>query len=603
MSADNITVDKKVKMLRNWMNDNNLTAFIVPTIDPHNSEYLPDHWKAREWLTGFTGSAGIAIVTEDEAYLWTDSRYFLQAEEQLKNTEFQLMRDGEPDVPSVEDWLMQNLGDASVVGYYGELMTQDMYEALSHNEDLDFEDVGEDPFEEIWKDRPGLPEGPICIQPLSAAGVSTEEKLCLLRSWMAEQEVPLDAFFFNDLSEIAWILNLRGKDVDYNPFFLSYLYVGEEDSVLFVDKNKLSPEVKDYLRDNDIRVRAYAEWEQELTDLSYVDDIYLGMPDSMARLVVDFVNESEMDYDLFESPVPMLRAIKNETEQAGFRQAMEYDGVAMVKFLRWLDENVGKGGITEIGVDKKLTSLRAEQPGFDTLSFATIAAYADHGAIVHYEAEPATDVELQPKGLLLLDSGAHYVCGTTDITRTIALGELTEEERRVYTLVLKGHIGLARCRFPDGINGMQLDTAARYAMWQEGYDFGHGTGHGVGSRLGVHEGPHQIRKNNRGCTLVPFHAGMTITDEPGIYVTGRFGVRIENVLLTKESKQTDFGKFLDFETLTLCPYDMRPVVMSMLSPEEKQWINDYHAEVRRRLMPLLEDAADCQWLENATKEI
>ena len=603
MSTKDISIAKRVEMLRDWMDDNELSAFIVPTIDPHDSEYLPDHWKAREWLTGFNGSAGIAIVTESAAYLWTDSRYFLQAEEQLKDTPFLLMRDGEPGVPTADDWLSQNMDSTDVIGYYGELMTDDMYQAFSHDDVLDLEDVGEDPFDSIWAGRPALPKGKVMMQPLAVAGVSTQEKLKTLRQWMGAQEVPFDAFFFNDLSEIAWILNLRGEDVDFNPFFLSYLYVGDEECVLFVDKQKLSAEVKQYLDENKVRVRGYDEWGKELTEISSLEDLYLGMPDSMARLVIDFINESEIDYDLVGSPVPMLRAIKNDAEKAGFRRAMEYDGVAMVKFLRWLDENIGKTPITEIGVDQKLTGFRAEQPGYCSLSFGTIAAYADHGAIVHYEAEPETDVALQPKGLLLLDSGAHYECGTTDITRTIALGELTEEERRVYTLVLKGHIGLARCRFPEGINGMQLDTAARYAMWQEGYDFGHGTGHGVGSRLGVHEGPHQIRKNNRGCTLVPFLAGMTITDEPGIYVIGRFGVRIENVLLTKESKQTDFGKFLDFETLTLCPYDMRPVVMSMLSPEEKLWINDYHAEVRRRLMPMLDDAADRLWLEEATKEI
>ena len=603
MSTKDISIAKRVEMLRDWMDDNELSAFIVPTIDPHDSEYLPDHWKAREWLTGFNGSAGIAIVTESAAYLWTDSRYFLQAEEQLKDTPFLLMRDGEPGVPTADDWLSQNMDSTDVIGYYGELMTDDMYQAFSHDDVLDLEDVGEDPFDSIWAGRPALPKGKVMMQPLAVAGVSTQEKLKTLRQWMGAQEVPFDAFFFNDLSEIAWILNLRGEDVDFNPFFLSYLYVGDEECVLFVDKQKLSAEVKQYFDENKVRVRGYDEWGKELTEISSLEDLYLGMPDSMARLVIDFINESEIDYDLVGSPVPMLRAIKNDAEKAGFRRAMEYDGVAMVKFLRWLDENIGKTPITEIGVDQKLTGFRAEQPGYCSLSFGTIAAYADHGAIVHYEAEPETDVALQPKGLLLLDSGAHYECGTTDITRTIALGELTEEERRVYTLVLKGHIGLARCRFPEGINGMQLDTAARYAMWQEGYDFGHGTGHGVGSRLGVHEGPHQIRKNNRGCTLVPFLAGMTITDEPGIYVIGRFGVRIENVLLTKESKQTDFGKFLDFETLTLCPYDMRPVVMSMLSPEEKLWINDYHAEVRRRLMPMLDDAADRLWLEEATKEI
>ena len=605
MSTTEIPVAKRVQMLRKWMKEYDLSAFIVPTMDPHNSEYLPDHWKAREWLTGFTGSAGLAVVTAKEALLWTDSRYFLQAEEQLADTPFTLMREGMEGVPGVQEWLEEHFCEDGVIGYYGELMTDDMYEDLVNSEYLILQDVGEDPFDQIWKNRPALPKGKISIQPISAAGISVAEKLDMVREWMMNAKDVLTSFFLNDLSEIAWLLNLRGDDVDYNPFFVSYLLINEDDAVLFVDSEKISPEIASYLEENYITVRGYEEWADELHSLSEEEDgePFLGMPKTMTSLVINKLDEIDLDYDLVDSPIGMLRAIKNNTEQAGFRQSMLNDGVAMVKFLRWLDENVEKGGVTEIGVDKKLTAFRAEQPGFCSLSFGTIAAYAEHGAIVHYEAEPETDVELQPKGLLLLDSGAHYEWGTTDITRTIALGELTEEERRVYTLVLKGHIGLARCRFPEGTTGLQLDTAARYAMWQEGYDFGHGTGHGVGSRLGVHEGPHQIRKNNRDCTLVPFHAGMTVTDEPGIYVAGRFGVRIENVLLAQKSVKTDFGNFLEFETLTLCPYDMRAVDFSMLTVAEKEWINAYHAKVRATLMPKLDDEADRQWLEAATKEI
>ena len=603
MNATDKSIAQRVKALRAWMKDNDLYAYIVPTMDPHNSEYLPDHWKAREWLTGFTGSAGMAVVTLKDGAVWTDSRYFLQAEEQLKDTPFQLMREGEPGVPCLCEWLEKKIGDDfEDVGYCGEMMSQEMYECLASDGCFALKDVGEDPFSLIWKERPDFPKSEIYIQPMSAAGVSVEDKLSAIRRAMS-QGVVMDGFFFNDISEIAWILNLRGGDIEYNPFFLSYLLVREDRTILYVDKDKLSAEVQDYLHSKDIRVYGYNEWRRGIEIMAGRNAICLGLPKTISRGVVDFLDGEDIEYEMVDSPVELLRAVKNEVEQEGFRRAMINDGVAMVRFLHWLDENVAKGGVTEIGVDKKLTAFRAEQPGYSSLSFATIAAYAEHGAIVHYEAEPETDVELQPKGLLLLDSGAHYEWGTTDLTRTIALGDLTEEERRVYTLVLKGHIGLARCRFPEGITGLQLDTTARYAMWQEGYDFGHGTGHGVGSRLGVHEGPQQIRKNNRGCTLVPFRAGMTVSDEPGIYVTGRFGVRIENILLTKESVQTDFGKFLEFETLTLCPYDMRPVVVSMLSPEEVAWINAYHARVREVLMPQLEDEADRKWLEQATKSI
>lgn len=591
-----------VKMLRRWMAEHQLAAYIVPTLDPHNSEYLPDRWKAREWLTGFTGSAGLAVVTAEEAALWTDSRYFLQAEEQLAGTPFCLMRDGEAGVPAPGEWLKACLAADATVGYCGELMSGELLATFKNEAGCRLRDVGQDPFDVLWTGRPELPKQQVMLQPLSAAGVSAEDKLAMVREWMKRQDGQMKAYFINDLSEIAWMLNLRGADIDYNPFFVSYLLVAQDRVLLFVDADKISAEVRDYLESLRVEVCGYNDWKEVLKAWGG-NGGRLGMPNSMNSQVVDTVMGWLMDCELVASPVPLLRAVKNPVEQQGFRTAMEQDGVAMVQFLRWLDEAVVQGGVTEMLVDKKLTALRAARPGYTQLSFSTIAAYAAHGAIVHYEAEPDTDAELAPKGLLLLDSGAHYLSGTTDITRTIALGELTEEERQVYTLVLKGHIALSRMRFPEGTTGLQLDTAARYALWQEGYDFGHGTGHGVGSRLGVHEDPHQIRKNLRACTVVPFQAGMVVTNEPGVYVPGRFGVRIENVLLVKESRQTDFGKFLDFETLTLCPYDLRPVNLSMLVPEEKQWINDYHAEVRRRLMPMLDDVADRQWLEAATREI
>ena len=597
------TVATRVKQLQKWMEEERLDAFIVPTIDPHNSEYTPDHWKAREWLTGFDGSAGTAVVLAENGALWTDSRYFLQAEEQLNGTPFELMRDGMPGTPSVAEWLRKNLPQGGNIGCYGEIMTQELADDLVGELGEEYQCVvtENDPFRAIWTDRPALPDEPLEIMPDETAGCSAADKLH--RIFEAEHKHCPEAKYFllNDLTEIAWALNLRGNDVMYNPVFVSYLMVGQSRSVLYTDEKRLSAEVKQHLFNAGVAVKRYKGWKNTIEDAT--EGEIFAFSRAMNLRVINHCKSYNVPFRFVEWEIPTLRAVKNAAEQEGFRRAMERDGVAMVKFLRWLDENVASGTLTEVGVDEKLTALRAEQPSFRGLSFATIAGYGPHGAIVHYEATKESAATLRPEGLLLLDSGAQYDCGTTDITRTIALGPVTDEERRVYTLVLKGHINLSRCHFPEGSTGIQLDLAARYAMWQAGYDFGHGTGHGVGHRLCVHEGPQQIRKNLRGCTMVPFQAGMTITDEPGIYVAGRFGVRIENTLLAIPAQTTDFGTFLTFEPLTLCPIDLRPVDLTMMDQTERQWINDYHATVRQRLMPLLSDAADKQWLENQTKKI
>lgn len=598
-------INSRVKALRIWMEEEKVDAFIVPTIDPHNSEYTPDHWKAREWLTGFSGSAGTAVVTVGgRAALWTDSRYFLQAEAQLDGTPFDLMKDGLPETPDVAAWLAAQLPEGGVVGYYGEMMTQELLTSLTEGLDkakYSCASTSSDPFRFIWTDRPELPSSPLAIMPDDMAGATAPDKLRRIFE-AGRAECPEAKYvMLNDLSEIAWALNLRGNDIEYNPLFVSYLIVGERRATLFTDEKRLTPEVKEYLHAAGVSTARYKGWKNFVEDTS--SEALFVFPDTMNLRVTEQCRDSGVPYRFVPWHVPEMRAVKTAAEQAGFREAMERDGVALVKFLRWLDGAVKAGGQTEMSIDERLTALRAEQAGFCGLSFATIAGYGPHGAIVHYEADAESDAPLRAEGLLLLDSGAQFDCGTTDITRTIALGPVSDEERRVYTLVLKGHIALSKCRFPDGTTGIQLDLAARYAMWQAGYDFGHGTGHGVGHRLCVHEGPHQIRKNVRGCTLVPFHAGMVVTDEPGIYVAGRFGVRIENTLLTVASGQTDFGSFLSFEPLTLCPIDLRPVDFDLITPEERQWLNDYHATVRQRLLPRLDDAADREWLEAATKAI
>ncbi len=602
----------RVEALRRWLRGEGLNAYVVPTLDPHNSEYLPFRWQTREWLTGFTGSAGLAVVTLEKAALWTDSRYFLQAEEQLAGTGIELMREGMTGTPEPARWIEEQLQDGDAVGFCGECMSKELFDSL-------FADLSDriavrvsenDPFDYLWRDRPDMPRTLITLFPEAYAGLSAREKLQAVRDALPAVHGGAERLFLmNDLSEIAWTLNLRGGDIDFNPLFLAYLLITDDKATLFVDRRKLTEEVRTYLSREGVAVDDYNAWQyvaREVRHAGRAVSVYLPASVNMAQLeAFELATEvaDDVRLEVIPSPVPPLRAVKTEAEREGMRTAMLRDGAAMVQFLRWLDEEVPKGLQSEVSIEKKLTALRAEQPGFKGLSFPTIAGYAAHGAIVHYEATEETAARLEPRGLLLLDSGAHYDCGTTDITRTVALGPLTEEERRVYTLVLKGHINLARARFPEGTTGLELDLAARYGMWQRGYDFGHGTGHGVGTYLGVHEGPHQIRKNCRACTLVPFADGMTVTDEPGIYVSGRFGVRIENVLLAHEDGATDFGKFLAFETLTLCPIDLRPVEKELLTDEEIAWLNAYHDRVRAALLPLLANSADKDWLEAATRHI
>lgn len=574
-------INARVNTLRAWMQEQGIQALVVPTMDPHNSEYVAERWQCRRWITGFTGSAGTAVITLDKARLWTDSRYWLQAAEQLADTPFLLMREGEVESPA--QWMAAERLEH--VAFPADMMTPELYAELFAG--IGAQPCPTDPFDLFWTDRPAFPYSEAEVVPAHVAGERAESKLERLTTWMQQQGH--DQLFVSDLSEIAWLLNLRGDDIPYNPYLISFFRASTSGAhTLFIEARQVTPEVAEYLAALHIEVRPYAE----------------GLALQQAAITAAPV----------ECPVAAWRAIKNATEQAGFRAAHVRDGVAMVRFLCWLDQQSAGGfrePVTEIDVDRQLTAFRAQQDGFCGLSFETIAAYGSHGAIVHYEATPETDVPLAPRGLLLLDSGAHYAsadsvhgfCGTTDITRTIALGPLTEEERRVYTLVLKGHLQLAHLQFPDGMTGLQLDTPARMAMWREGYDFGHGTGHGVGHRLGVHEGPVQIRKNLRGCTTLPFHAGQNITDEPGIYVPGRFGVRIENLLFAVPAAETDFGRFLRFESCTLCPYDLRPVVVEMLTPEERQWLNAYHARVREALLPLLPTETERQWLEKATEMI
>ena len=589
-------VSVRVELLRQWMRGNHIEAFIVPSTDPHASEYVPSHWEARQWLSGFTGSAGTAVVTLDNAALWTDSRYFLAAEEQLEGTPFQLMRERMEGTPDIAQWLVAVLHKGDTVGIDGwvnSVVAAESWRTTLERNGISL-DVLKNPFDTIGASRPLLPENAVEIQPFGFAGETTASKAARIRPLLDEKGA--NAMLVSALDEIAWLTNLRGSDVHCNPVFVAYCLLLPQEIRLYINKEKLTKSVKDYLSQENITVRPYTEIENDLQALEKAT--ILLTPETNVRLAAAVAQNNTIVNA--PSPIATLKAVKNEAETEGFRRAMLRDGVALVKFLRWLKPAVKAGGVTEMDVDRKLTSLRAAQPLFRDISFDTIAGYADHGAIVHYEATEATDRELHPEGLLLIDSGAQYQDGTTDITRTIALGEPTEKERHIYTLVLKGHIALARLKFPSGASGTQLDLSARYAMWQEGYNFGHGTGHGVGSYLNVHEGPHQIRMNYMPAPIV---AGMTVTDEPGLYLPGCFGVRTENMLLAVPFKETEFGKFLQFETLTLCPIDTVPIDREMLTFVEKQWLNDYHQTVRNKLMPLLDDEADRQWLYEATLPI
>ena len=591
-------IELRLARLRELMKREHLSAFIFPSTDAHQSEYVADHWRGREWISGFNGSAGTAVVTMKSAALWTDSRYFLAAEEQLEDTEYQLMRLKMEGTPTIAEWLGKELQDVQSpeVGLDGMVNSYNYVKDLSYS----LRKLGGitlrtnlDPLEQIWENRPSLPANPVEIQPLEYAGETLASKVVRIRKSL--RELHADGMLVSALDDIAWTLNLRGTDVHCNPVFVSYLLIESDKVSLFVDDNKLSPEVKQYLQDNQVSLYKYNKVEKCLESYSEYNILLDG--DETSYYLWKTVKCQEIV--AAASPIPAMKAVKNEAEIEGYRSAMLKDGVAMVKFLKWLKPAVEAGGQTENSIDEKLTSLRAEQKLFRDISFDTIAGYAQHGAIVHYEATPETDVVLKPEGLILIDSGAQYQDGTTDITRTIALGPVSEEMKHIYTLVLKAHIQLELVKFPDGASGTQLDAVGRECMWREGYNFLHGTGHGVGSYLCVHEGPHQIRME---WMPTPLRAGMTLTDEPGLYLAGKFGVRIENTVLISDYMSTEFGKFLQIEPLTLCPIDTTPIDVDMLLPEEIDWLNAYHHSVYEKLSPFL-DEEEKKWLENATKPI
>lgn len=591
---DSTVIITRIEELRTVMKSEGIDAFVFPSTDPHNGEYVPEHWKGREFISGFNGSAGTAVVTMDDAALWTDSRYFLQAEEQLAGTGFRLMKLKIEGTPTISQWLGRKLAanGGTVVGIDGMVNSIGTVEALA--DELRAEGgitlrTNFDPLKVIWKDRPAIPSDMAIVHPQKYAGESAQSKIARIRQELRERHV--EGMLVSALDDIAWALNIRGTDVHCNPVVVSYLLITMDSVTLYINSDKLTPVVREHLAANGVMTDEYENVKKGLAGY----DGYNILMDPDETCYTLYKAYGDRPKVLAPSPLPSMRIVKNETEIMGYRYAMLRDGIAMVKFLRWLVPAVEEGGVTEVSASDELEAFRAEQSLFKDISFDTIAGYGAHGAIVHYEPTPETDIELKPEGLLLLDSGAQYLDGTTDITRTIALGPVTDEQKHIYTLVLKGHIRLAMAKFPANASGTQIDILAREAMWREGLNYMHGTGHGVGSYLSVHEGPHQIRMEYK---PEPLRAGMTVTNEPGLYLAGKFGVRIENTMLITEYMNTEYGRFLKLEPLTLCPIDKAPIDVDMLADEELDYLNDYHAAVFKSLSPYLDDEMT-EWLANA----
>ena len=584
-----------LEALRDLMRSKHIDAVIIPGTDPHQSEYPSEHWKFRDYVSGFTGSNGTAVVTLDDAGLWTDSRYFLQAAEQLEGSGFTLRKENIPGEPTVLEWLGEVLDEDAVVGVDGRLFS--LIEAnriemfCAQNGFMfapDFRAA-----EAIWTDRPARPMNPAFVHDEALAGEDVDSKVS--RVVDALDAADADGLLITALDEIAWLLNLRGSDVDYTPVVIAFAYVSEDERVLFIDSEKVTSEVKDHLKKYGVKIKDYDDIEK-----------FLGKISSTATVMVDPNRVSDAlgqamicNKTFMASPVIALKGVKNECQIAGFRQAMLYDGAAMVRMMMWLEQNVANG-ITEMDVDRRLQQERAAYASNRGDSFHMIAGYKDHGAIVHYEATDESAYTLAPEGLLLIDTGGQYLEGTTDITRTISLGNPTAAEKHDYTLILKGHLALARAVFPKGTMGVQLDVLARGPLWNEGMTYLHGTGHGVGHFLGCHEGPQSIRME---ANPTPLELGMVTSNEPGIYKTGEYGIRTENLLLCVPAcSNEEWGEFYKFESLTLFPYDTTLMDMDMLSREEVKQINDYHAMVCERLRPLL-SADEAQWLEQKCKSI
>jgi Xaa-Pro aminopeptidase len=589
--------NEKIQKLRTLMLSKGVSAYIVPSSDPHLSEYIPDSWKLRAWLTGFTGSAGTAVVSKYGSALWTDSRYFLQAEQELKGSEIELCKMGLPDTPTMVEWLAANLKPEETVGFDGQLLSHSAAKifvnelenkGLKVNSNLDLSN-------QVWNDRPASPQGKAFEHELRYAGQTVAEKIENIRKSVKKEDC--NACIIAGLDEVAWTFNIRGNDVDYNPVVLSYGYISDDEAVLFIDGDKIDDSLTARLEEQGVEVLGYDDISNFIKDIPKGTIIALD-ENRVNHYLATLIPNGVVTKSVLSIPTK-LKAVKNPVELENIRRSLINDGVAMCEFIHWIENRVGKETITELTIADKLVELRKKQDGFVSESFGTIAGYKEHGAIVHYSATPESASEVKPEGFLLVDSGGQYLQGTTDITRTIHLSTPTEEEKVDYTLVLKGMIQLSIIQFPTGTRGSQLDILARMAMWNRGINYGHGTGHGIGAFLNVHEGPQSIRPNENPVTI---EAGMIQSNEPGIYRAGKYGIRIENLIVCNKTLENDFGSFLGFETLTLCPIDTKSICIDMLSPEEREWINKYHNTVYEQLSPWLTPELK-KWLEVKTTAI
>lgn len=590
------TASNRIAKLRELMKLKNIDAWIAPSADSHQSEYVAEHWKCRQWLSGFTGSAGTLVVTADKAGLWTDSRYFIQAEKELDGSGVDLFKLGVENVPSYTQWLRDNLQNNSIVGFDGSLLSvvevnslidslAQKQISLSYNEGL---------VDKIWTDRPEIPQSKILIFDEKSSGESVSSKISRIRGKMEDYGV--NAHLFCTLDDIAWSFNIRGNDISYNPVVIAYAFISLEEAILFIDSNKLTDEVKKYFSDNDIAIQEYSDIFHFLRKLNDKYKIWVDS-NKISQKIRDAIPDNCQIADKMNIATE-LKCIKNSVEIEGFKSCHVRDGVAMIKWLHWLDKNIGKVDMDEVSVSDELERFRAQNDGYKGLSFSTIVGYKENGAIVHYSAKKETAAELKAEGLLLVDSGAQYLDGTTDITRTISLGNVKSEEIEIFTTVLKGHIGLAKAIFPKGYTGAMIDTFSRAEIWQQKFNFGHGTGHGIGHFLNVHEGPHQIRPTNH----YEIKVGMVTSNEPGIYLEGKFGIRIENLIVTVEKEKNEFGTFLGFDTITLCPIDTSLINRERLTKDEKEWLNNYHKSVRENLSQYLSEEEKI-WLEAKTAEV
>lgn len=589
-------IKNRILKLRNYMKKHQLDAFIIPTTDPHLSEYTADHWKTREWISGFTGSAGTMVILLNQAGLWTDSRYFLQANTELLGTGIDLYKDGMPNTPTISTFLLTQLSPKSRVGIDGALFSKAeviAYQTCFNRKSIQLVSTL-NPFDILWEGRPPLPQANINIHPLAYAGIPATEKIKNITHFLKEKGA--DAIFISSLDEIAWTLNLRGEDVHCTPVFISYLLITSTKTTLFIDKKKITKEVKKYLDTLNIEIEEYTKTVNTLKQISVKSTLL--SPEQINDKIYSAIS-SNCSIIESNSPIALAKATKNNTEIKGIHAAMIRDGIALVKFQIWLEKMQKSGTETELSIAKKLRELRSEQALFKDESFDTIAGYQSNAAIVHYTASENHCAKIQGNGLLLIDSGAQYLDATTDITRTIAIGKPSKDEKKDYTLVLKGHLNLSHSKFPKGTRGTQLDILARQALWEEGYNYFHGTGHGVGSYLAVHEGPQSIRMNEN---PVPLELGMLISNEPGLYQANRHGIRIENLVLVTPYKQTEYGEFYQFETVTLCPIDTKPILKEMLTTQEKEILNKYHNKVYKLLSPQLNET-EKEWLKEKTKSI